>query len=204
MAGVDLIETFVPGDAERAPVVLLHGAGGTESDLMALAAEVAPGSARLGLRGAVPVGRGFAFFRRFPDLSVDEDDLGRRVPGVAETIERSCVVHGLKRRPFAIGFSNGAIMATALLMTHPDLLAGAILFRPRSPFAQDPAAPLDETPVLIVDGAKDPRRSPGEGFELAARLRRSGARVTQHELPVGHSITPDDRVLAQEWFRALD
>ena len=123
---------------------------------------------------------------------------------MTEAIERSCVVHGLKQRSFAIGFSNSAIMAATLLMTHPDLLASVMLFRPQPLFAQDPASSLYDTQVLIIDVTKDPHRSLGEGFELATRLRRSGIRVTQHELLVGHSITLTDQVLAQEWFQALD
>lgn len=100
----------------------------------------------------------------------------------------------------AIGFSNGAIMAAALLLAHPDLLAGAILLRPLSPFSRDLPHRLNDTPVLIIDGKKDIRRSPGDGLRLAERLARAGASVTHHVLPVGHSITAEDKRIASEWL----
>ena len=91
-------------------------------------------------------------------------------------------------------------MAAALLPTRPGLLAGAILFRPLSPFKDDLPTCLDGKPVLIIDGEKDIRHSPGDGARLAGRLREAGATVTHHVLPVGHSITPMDREIAREWL----
>jgi phospholipase/carboxylesterase len=197
--------SFLAGtDTTRAPLVLLHGSDGTESDLMPLADELAPGATKLGIRGTVAMDGWYAFFHRFPDRRVDEADIAARVPVLAEFIETSCAGYNLTRRPMAIGFSNGAIMAAALLMTHPGLLAGAILFRPLSPFTQDPPYRLDSTPVLIIDGAKDSRRSSGDGLRLAERLRHAGALVTHHLLPVGHSITAEDGEIAHEWLRALE
>ncbi|WP_194818686.1 alpha/beta hydrolase [Nocardia sp. XZ_19_385] len=170
---------------------------------MPLAGELAPGAAKLGIRGAVATNEGYAFFRRFPDRRVDEEDIAARVPVLAEFIERCWGAYELTRRPVAIGFSNGAIMAAALLLTHPRLLAGAILFRPLSPFGQDPPTQLDGTPVLIIDGANDSRRSPGDGLQLADRLRHAGALVTHQVLPVGHSITAEDSATAHTWLQAL-
>jgi len=80
-------------------------------------------------------------------------------------------------------------MAAALLLTRPGLLAGAILYRPLSPFRDDLPTRLDRIPVLIIDGDKDSRRSPGDGARLAERLIRAGATVTHHVMLVGHSIT---------------
>jgi len=94
-------------------------------------------------------------------------------------------------------------MAAALLLTRPGLLAGAILFRPLSPFPRDLPAGLDGTPVLIIDGEKDARRSSGDGARLAERLTRAGATVTHRVLPVGHSITPLDREIARNWLAQM-
>lgn len=193
LAGTDITST---------PLVLLHGSDGTESELVPLADEVAPGAAKLGIRGTVATDGGYAFFHRFPDRRVDEADIAARIPVLAEFIETSCAAENLTERPIAIGFSNGAIMAAALLLTHPGLLAGAILFRPLSPFAHDLPYRLGRTPVLIVDGAKDSRRSSGDGLRLSERLDRAGALVTHHVLPIGHSITVEDRAIAREWLRA--
>ena len=195
--------SFLAGScASKAPLVLLHGSGGGEGDLMALGEELAPGAARLGIRGTVEIDGGYAFFRRFPDRRVDEADIAARVPVLAEFIGGCCAGYGVSGRPVAIGFSNGAIMAAALLLMRPGLLAGAVLFRPLSPFSHDLPQRLDGTPVLILDGAKDKRRSPGDGLRLAERLGRAGAVVTHHVLAVGHSISSEDRGIAGEWMRA--
>ena len=169
---------------------------------MPLASELAPHAARLGIRGTVAIDGGYAFFHRLPDRRVDEADIAAKAPALADYIAASCARHSFAGRPIAIGFSNGAIMAAALLLTHPGLLAGAILFRPLCPFTHDLPHRLDGTPVLIIDGEKDSRRSPGDGLRLAERLVRAGAVVTHHVLPVGHSITAEDKRIAGEWLRA--
>ena len=183
--------------------MLLHGSGGAEFDLLPLADELAPGAARLGVRGTVPIDEGYAFFHRYPDRRVDEADIANRVPALVDCIRTSCTRHSLVKQPIAVGFSNGAIMAAALLLTHPSLLAGAILFRPLSPFSQDRPERLHGTPVLIIDGEKDSRRSPGDGLRLAERLMHAGASVSHHVLPVGHSITAADRQIARQWLESM-
>jgi phospholipase/carboxylesterase len=187
-------------DLPKSPLVLLHGSGGNEHDLVPLAEELAPGSPILGLRGSVSSDGGYAFFHRFSDRSIDEADITNRVPALADFITATMTSHSLTKAPIAIGFSNGAIMVAALLLTRPGLLAGAILFRPLSPFKDNPPAHLGGKPVLIIDGEKDSRRSPGDGARLAERFRDAGAMVTHHVLPVGHSITPMDRQIAREWL----
>ena len=94
-------------------------------------------------------------------------------------------------------------MAAALLLTHPTLFAGAILLRPLSPFLDERLARLQSVPVLIIDGAKDSRRSPGDGARLAERLTRAGATVRHHVLPGGHSLTDEDTRIARDWLAAL-
>jgi phospholipase/carboxylesterase len=195
---------FLSGaDTIGAPLVLLHGSGGNEFELMPLADELAPKAAKLGIRGTVAFEGGYAFFQRLPDRRVDEADIAAKTPVLAEFIEAACARYSFARRPMAIGFSNGAIMAAALLLAHPGRLAGAILFRPLSPFTHDLPHRLDSTPVLIIDGEHDSRRSPGDGLRLAERLVRAAASVTHHVLPVGHSITAEDKRIASEWLRAL-
>ncbi len=195
---------FVPGsNPHGVPLVLLHGSGGNELDLLPLAAQLSPGSPMFSVRGTVTIDGGFAFFHRHGDRSIDEADIGVRLPVLAAHIAASCERNGFTSPPLAVGFSNGAIMAAALLLTHPNLLAGAILFRPLSPFAQDRSDRLDRKPILIIDGEKDSRRSPGDGARLAERFSRAGATVTHQVLQVGHAITEMDQIIARDWLASL-
>jgi phospholipase/carboxylesterase len=165
-----------------------------------LAADVGPGSPTLGIRGTVPIDGGLAFFHRFEDRTIDEADIAARASPLADFIEATSARYSFTKAPIAIGFSNGAIMAAALFLTRPGL-AGAILFRPLSPFRDDQPASLGGSPVLIIDGEKDSRRSPGDGVRLAERLTHAGAMVSHHVVPVGHSITTIDREIARVWLR---
>jgi len=190
-------------DPRRTPLVLLHGSGGNEHELLGVAADVAPGAPALGIRGAIPFEGGSAFFHRLADRSLDEADILARAPVLADFIVAARAEYRFAGPPIAVGFSNGAIMAAATLMLRPEVLSAAILFRPLSPFASDPPARLAGTPVLIIDGARDTRRAPGDGERLAARLTRMGARVEHRVLPTGHAITMEDRSIARAWLGGL-
>jgi phospholipase/carboxylesterase len=195
---------FIPGTASTGrPLVLLHGSGGTEHDLVPLAAELAPGAPTLSIRGTLAIDGGFAFFHRRPDRSIDEADILARILALAGFIAAAGVRYEFRGAPVAAGFSNGAIMTAGLLLTHPTLLSGAMLFRPLLPFVQDLPVRMDGTPVLIIDGAKDSRRSPGDGARVGERLAGAGAVVTHHVLPVGHSITASDAQIARSWCESL-
>ena len=199
-----LTHCFHAGTDGRSPLVLLHGSHGSESDLIPVAVEIAPEASKLSIRGTVSMDEGYAFFHRLPDGRVDSGDIIARMPMLAGFIGTACADYNLTRRPVAIGFSNGAIMGAALLMTYPGLLAGAILFRPLVPFTHDLADRIDNTPVLIVDGAHDNRRSRGDGLQLAEQLHRAGARVTHQVLSVGHAITAEDKIIAHDWLLAQE
>ena len=188
-------------EPSHTPLLLLHGSGGTEQDMVPLAAALAPRSTAVAIRGAVPWEHGFAFFRRFADRSIDERDLLARAGRLAEDIVQIGVDCRFQKPPVAVGFSNGAMAAT-LVMLYSGPLSGAVLFRPLSPFASDPDKQIPATPVLIIDGRDDERRLPGDGARLALRMARIGADVAHHVLPAGHSLVADDLRLAREWLAA--
>jgi phospholipase/carboxylesterase len=188
-------------DTSANPLLLLHGSGGCEKDLLPVAEEIAASSPAIAIRGAEPWDDGFAFFRRFDDRSIDEGNLLTNAASLAGFIEASCASYRISKLPIAVGFSNGAIMSAALLLTHPGLLAGAILFRPLSPFVEYAMRPLDGVPVLIIDGEKDNRRLPGDGHRLATRLMDANACVEHHVLQTGHNISTEDRSLAAHWLK---
>jgi phospholipase/carboxylesterase len=195
---------FIDGAGpNRTPLLMLHGSGGTEQDMVPLASQLAPTSMAVSVRGAVPWDRGFAFFRRFEDRSIDEGDLVARAAQLADAVVQIEINYHFPRPPIAVGFSNGAIMAAALVMLYPSHLSGAVLLRPLSPFAINPNTRVPGTPALIIDGHHDERRLPGDGGRLAQRLMQIGAHVTHHLLPTGHSITEDDIRLVREWLTLL-
>ena len=187
-------------DASANPLLLLHGSGGCEKDLLPLAADIAANSPAIAIRGSEPWDDGFAFFRRFEDRSIDEENLATNALALAGFIEAACTNYRFSKLPIAVGFSNGAIMSAALLVTRPGLLAGVILFRPLSPFAEYAMPPFNGVPVLMIDGQHDKRRLPGDGRRLATRLIDANACVEHHVLPTGHNISAEDRSLARRWL----
>ena len=195
-------QLIVGTDSTRPPLILLHGSGRDEQDMVPLAAELSPRSTAIAVRGAIPWEEGYAFFQRFADRSIDEGSILRQAPILAEFIVGVGRQYCVRERPILIGFSNGAIMVAALISIYPDLAAGAVLLRPLSPFVTPAATRLPGTPVLIVDGSKDDRRMPDDGRRLAEHLKDAGAAVTHHQLPAGHTITETDYALVREWLVA--
>lgn len=199
----DFIHVYEPGtDAARPPLLLLHGTGGDERDLLPLGRLVAPGAALLSPRGRVLEHGMPRFFRRLAEGVFDEDDLRLRTDELAGFIRAARARHGLAA-PVALGFSNGANIAAALLLRHPGLLAGAALLRAMMPFAQPPVADLSGTPVLLLSGVSDPIVPAANSARLAALLRADGAAVNHQELPLGHGLSRMDSALAGQWLTTL-
>jgi phospholipase/carboxylesterase len=183
----------------RRPLLLLHGTGGDENDLVPLGARMAPGSALLSPRGKVRENGMPRFFRRLAEGVFDLDDLKARAHELGEFIERARVAYALDA-PITVGFSNGANIASALMLLRPDALAGAVLMRGTVPFVPDEIPDLARVPVLILAATADPMVSPDSRLALADLLRRAGADVTGVELDAGHGLTPQDLALASRWL----
>ena len=196
------VHRFEPGRDDASALLLLHGTGGDETDLLPLGRSVAPGVALLSPRGAVLENGMPRFFRRLAEGIFDEADLRRRAEDLAGFVVAARRAHGLAA-PVALGFSNGANIAAALLMLHPGVLAGAVLLRPMSPFKAPPRPDLAGTPVLILSGLADPIVPARDAERLAGDLAAAGALVDHRVLPAGHGLSQADLGIAQDWIGGL-
>jgi phospholipase/carboxylesterase len=197
------IHRFQPGsDAGAAPLLLLHGTGGDENDLLPLGAMLSPGAALLSPRGRVLEHGMPRFFRRLAEGVFDEDDVRRRAAELGDFVTEARQRYGLAA-PIAVGFSNGANIAAALLLMQPAVLSGAALLRAMVPLSQPPVADLAGTPVLMLSGVADPIVPAANAARLAAQLSDAGADVTHRTLPVGHQLSQADVTLARDWLAVL-
>ena len=202
-AQLSYIHRFEPAtEPGRPPILLLHGTGGDENDLVGLGRAVAPGSALLSPRGNVLEGGMPRFFRRLEEGVFDEDDVRRRAGELADFVAAARETYGIAR-PVALGFSNGANIDAAMLLLAPGTFAGAILLRAMDPLADPPGTELSGTPVLILSGAMDPIVPADNAARLAERLREAGGSVEHETLPAGHGLSQPDLTLAKEWLSRL-
>ena len=193
------IHRFVPGES-AAPLLLLHGTGGDENDLLPLGQAIAPGRALLSPRGQVLENGMPRFFRRLAEGVFDEGDVRERAGDLARFVAAASADYKLAK-PIAVGFSNGANIAAAMLFLHPGVLAGAILIRAMVPLKTPPAADLAGTPVLLLSGSSDPIIPLANAARLAEMLRQAKATVTHETLPTGHGLTQNDAAVAKEWLK---
>ena len=194
------IHRFEPGTAQARPLLLLHGTGGDENDLVPLGRAVAPGAALLSPRGQVLEHGMPRFFRRLAEGVFDEDDVRRRAVALADFVDDARNRYGIGA-PVALGYSNGANIAAAVLLLRPQALSGAMLLRAMVPLREPPRADLAGKPVLIVSGAQDPIAPPDNAARLADVLRQSGAAVEHRVLSAGHPLSNADVALARDWWR---
>jgi predicted esterase len=196
------VHRFVPAETPEAPILLLlHGTGGNENDLLPVGGMLDERAALLSPRGKVLEHGMPRFFRRLAEGVFDHEDLMRRTHELAGFVERSVDEYDIdQRRLFAVGFSNGANIAASLLLTYPRLLAGAVLLRAMVPFEPDSAPDLSGIPVYLAAGRSDQMVPPENTERLAQVLREAGADVTLDWQPGGHGIGPDEIQAAQNWF----
>lgn len=183
----------------KTPLILLHGTGGDENDLLPLGATLSPGTALLSPRGQVLENGMPRFFRRLAEGVFDEADVRQRAGDLAGFVVQARNAYGLPK-PVAVGFSNGANIAAAVLLLQPEVLAGAVLIRPMVPLAVPPAVDLVGMPVLILSGALDPIVPIDAARRLAATLDGRGAVVEHRILPAGHGLAQADVTLAKDWL----
>lgn len=182
---------WLPGQATP-PLVLLHGTGGDENDLLPLREHLAEEAPTLSVRGTVLESGMPRFFRRLREGVFDEDDLRTRVDELADFLTAAETEYGIASgSEVAVGFSNGANIASALLFQRPRALAGAVLLAAMVPFRDGPPqADLTGKRVALVNGRHDPMATPAHTETLASQLRAAGAEVTVLGHDGGHTVEP--------------
>lgn len=200
----DFIHRFQPAhDSGSPPLLLLHGTGGDENDLLGLGRMISPGSALLSPRGRVLEHGMPRFFRRLAEGVFDEDDVRRRALELGEFVAEAQKRYGIAA-PVAVGFSNGANIAAALLLLKPDILSGAVLLRAMVPLSDPPKAELGGKSVLLLSGQADPIVPASNSARLAALLSEAGAHVDHKVLPAGHQLSQADVTLARNWIGGIN
>jgi len=194
---------FLPGsDPGLNPLLLLHRTGGSESDLIDVAGQIAPGASRLAVRGNVLEDGKARFFRRLAKGHFDLEDLALRTQELAEFLDAARSTYSAQR-PIAFGFSNGANIAMSLLLARPEILRAAILLRPMWAYEPTVAQPLGGLPVLVIAGRDDTTVSPERAQRVADFLRGAGAEVSFRWARGAHDLTQDDTDIASGWLRRI-
>jgi predicted esterase len=199
---LSFVHHYQNGSIPESPTLLvLHGTGGNEQDLLPLAAELMPGAGVLSPRGKV-LERGMPrFFRRLSEGVFDIEDLRFRTVELADFIAEAAAHYGFDpSRVTAAGFSNGANIAGSLVLLRPGVLQRALLFRAMVPLVPEPLPSLPRTRVLVSNGRADPLVSESETGRLVGLLRDAGAEVTLAWQNAGHHLVQDDFAQAREWL----
>lgn len=188
------------GNPEALTVLALHGTGGNENDLIPLAQSLFPGAHILSPRGKVMEGPYPRFFRRLAEGVFDLDDLHRQTEDLAKFIIEATNAYEIPSPVWAIGFSNGANIAASLLLSRPDVLAGAVLLRAMTPFNPKQPPQLADIPVYLSAGQAD-SMVPASNIEgLATLLRNAGADVTLNFVPAGHNLVREELDTIAQWI----
>ncbi len=196
------VHVFEPGSSGRT-LLLLHGTGGDERDLVPLARTVAPGDALLSPRGQVLENGMPRFFRRLAVGVFDEQDLIRRAADLGQFVRSACPRYRLDpARIHALGYSNGANIAAALLLLDGAVLAGAALLRAILPLEPPQPPDLAGKPVRIAAGRHDPYCPVDRVEALADRLSRAGAEVELRWSEAGHGLEREELDATAEWLAA--
>jgi predicted esterase len=190
-----------PAESGSPTLLLLHGTGGDENDLLPLARMVAPAAAVLSVRGNVLEQGMPRFFRRLSEGVFDLDDLHRRTTDLGEFLAAAAERYRFApSNLFALGFSNGANIAASLLLSQPAALAGGILIRAMVPFEPERPPDLSGRAILLSEGRNDPLIPAAKAQRLAEIFEAAGAKVELAWQPGGHALTQGDVTLARRWL----
>jgi phospholipase/carboxylesterase len=200
------IHRFIPGPAGSTAqtLLLLHGTGGDENDMIPLGRDLDPTAALLSPRGNVLENGMPRFFRRLAEGIFDEEDLIRRAHELADFVGTAAARYAIDPKGMiAVGYSNGANIAAAVLLLRPEVFCAAILFRAMVPLVPASLPNLAQARVLISSGKQDPIVPVENAQRLAAMLQAAGAEVTLRFEVAGHALVFCDIEAAKEWLNVL-
>jgi len=187
------------------PLLLLHGTGGNEHDLLPLAEQLAPAVPVLSVRGTMLENGMPRFFRRLTEGVFDESDLRERVDELAEFLTAAEKHYGVEAGGWtAVGFSNGANVASALMMLHPEALTAAVLLAAMVPFTDPPATDLTGKRVLVANGRRDPMATAAQTDALVTQLHTGGAEVVVLAHDGGHAVDARQVPRIAEFLQQVD
>jgi predicted esterase len=204
-ASLGFIHQFVPAKSESLPtLLLLHGTGGDENDLLPLGQTLAPGAALLSPRGKVLENGMPRFFRRLAMGVFDEKDLRFRTQELAEFVRAAAGQYGFDLgNVVAVGYSNGANIAGSMLLLYPQALRAAVLLSPMLPLKPEQLPDLKSVDVFVAAGRVDPIVAPKNTKQLVSLLEQAGADVTEHWHQGGHELTESVIEAAHRWLLHL-
>jgi predicted esterase len=206
MIDLDFTHRFIPAPASAAArtLLLLPGTGGDENDMIPLGRDLDPTAALLSPRGQVLENGMPRFFRRLAEGIFDEEDLIRRAHELADFVGTAAARYAFDTKGMiAVGYSNGANIAAAILLLRPEVLSAAILFRAMVPLVPASLPNLAHARVLISSGKHDPIVPVENAQRLAAMLQAAAASVTLRFEPAGHALVFGDIEAAKKWLNAL-
>ena len=203
------IHRFIPPHSNakqsKQTLLLLHGTGGTEDDLIPLGNELAPNASILSVRGRVLENGMPRFFRRLEEGVFDLEDLKMRTDELAEFLTKSSSKYMFdEKRIIAVGYSNGANIAASLLLRRPESLAGAILFRAMVPYSPTVMPDLSNKSIILLEGLYDPIVSTTEAQRLLEIFTNAQSNVTLKWQDSGHNLTNEDIIAAKKWLESYN
>ena len=199
----DFIHEFISGSSNRT-LLLLHGTGGNERDLIPLGRELDPTAALLSPRGKVLENGMPRFFRRLAEGVFDLEDLKNRTNELADFVTAAAQHYGFAAdKVVAVGYSNGANIAASMLLLRPEILSAAILFRAMVPLVPETQPNLSSVRVWIGAGTDDPIIPTSETKRLVEILRDGGADVAMRYFQAVHELTMADVEAARDWLTVL-
>jgi predicted esterase len=199
----DFIHEFVPGTSNRT-LLLLHGTGGNERDLIPLGRELDPNASLLSPRGKVLENGMPRFFQRIAEGVFDLEDLRNRTNELADFVTAAAQHYEFSSdNVIAVGYSNGANIAASILLVRPEILRSGVLFRAMVPLVPENLPDLSSVRVWIGAGREDPIIPTSQPQRLVELLRRAGAEVTIRFAKAGHGLTNGDVITARDWLEKL-